>query len=474
MSTPTKALRIGIFHGKRCIEERLIRERVDRVSIGQKLGNTFVVPSSSMPAHHLLFVTNRGQIQLRLSSEMGGRISLDGDQILDLARLEQRPNTRRQEWGWEIDLDLKARGKITMGEFSLLFQFIAAPPPVQRMLPSALGGGMLAGFSTFLGGTIITAILLSGLLQIGPLFYVIMQDWPEPEGYQEIPDWYLEREAEARLEEEKELAEKQEDLEDEEGPGDGQVEETPIADSSLDEPKPTESKPKSIVNARPKTPAEAAEQRRLKKTQGRKIVGQVFGVEGGDSIGAAIASDVVGSNSYMTALDNISASDIRGPGSQGEGAGMGFGLKLGQEAGPEGDGPRLLDSQVESSHSLTQTQETKAPQERKRVDDFKVKTETKLPKGFDPGSKKDVESYLRGKKRQITGCYKRIIQKYGSQPGKLVLQFTVGTDGKVLKVKVLSDSVGNGMASCVEAKVKRWKFPALAKPTTIAKRWIFD
>ena len=46
-------------------------------------------------------------------------------------------------------------------------------------------------------------------------------------------------------------------------------------------------------------------------------------------------------------------------------------------------------------------------------------------------------------------------------------------DGKVLKVKTSVDQIGKGLAACVESKIKRWTFPKVGKPVTVAKRWVF-
>ena len=61
----------------------------------------------------------------------------------------------------------------------------------------------------------------------------------------------------------------------------------------------------------------------------------------------------------------------------------------------------------------------------------------------------------------------------GDQKGKLVVKITIGADGKVLKVKTSVDQIGKGLAACVEGKIKRWKFPKVGKPVTVAKRWVF-
>ena len=469
-NSPPKVLRLGVFQGERCIEERLLRKRID-VSIGQTLSNTFVVPASSMPKSHPLFrVDGKGDYFLLVNDRMGGRIS-QGGEVIDLTRLRQSSQARAVDGGYEVRLSNQARGKISFGEIRVLFQFVVAPPVATRMLPSALGGGALAGFSTFLGVPILIGLALSAVLQMGPLFFVMLRDWPEPEGYSEIPDWYLEREIEL-AEEEEEEEESEEEKEEEEGEGEGSGETEAVNEEIVKEqPKKKDSK-ESKSTSTPKSAAEVAAEKRMKKSRGKKIVGEVFGVEGDGSIGDSIASNIVGADSTISSLEGLTGSDIGGPGGAGSGDGLGLGLGTGGE-GSAGGEPGLKNVEGGGGNKIIGSgPETSEPAKREKAK-LKIKTDTKIPSSVASGDKKGIESIFSKKKRHIEGCYKRVIQKYGDQSGKVVVKITIGTDGKVLKVSTTVDEIGKNLSSCIEAKIKRWKFPAQDKPITVAKRWVF-
>ena len=50
--------------------------------------------------------------------------------------------------------------------------------------------------------------------------------------------------------------------------------------------------------------------------------------------------------------------------------------------------------------------------------------------------KSTMEGVFRKKKGQIEKCYRRVVQKYGKKPGKLVVKLTIGPEGKVEKVEI--------------------------------------
>jgi len=467
MSGPTavKVLRIGVFQGDRCVEERLLRKRVG-VTIGQTLSNTFVIPTSTMPASYALLTLNpQGRYILHVNDRMGGRISLGGNEVIDLTRLRNVSAATKTAAGYDVELNDSGRGKVTIGETRLLFQFVTPPSASVGMLPTALGGGALAGFSTFLGPAILIFVAMSALFQIGPLFYVMLQDWPEPEGYEDLPDWYLDQEAEAIEEEEKkEEVEDEDENKDEEGLKDDTNTEV-VEDVQV---KPEKAAVEEKKDRAPKSAEQARAEKRMRKEQGKKIIGQVFGVDGGESsLGGAIAQDIVGADAHISALSGLNAEDIGGGGGGGPTSGLGLG-----GAGDATGEPSLKSVEGGGNKIIGSGPKTAETGERAKVE-LKIKEETKIPESVAKGDKIGLESVFKSKSKQIENCYKRIIQKYGDQSGKLVVKITIGTDGKVLSVNTSVDDVGKGLAECVEAKIKRWAFPKMGKPITVAKRWVF-
>jgi hypothetical protein len=154
-----RVLRVGLFVEGRIVEERIVPRATD-VTVGSGEKATFVVPG--VPAHHALFVHGKDGYRLDLAPGMSARlVTLDGPVHLGTAGAT---SSKLDEW---------ARGKVSMGDATLLFQFVT-PPPVQPrpQLPLSVKQGLLAQIDWTL--TIIAAI--SFLLHFG-IVGQMYSDW---------------------------------------------------------------------------------------------------------------------------------------------------------------------------------------------------------------------------------------------------------------------------------------------------------
>src|SRR4051812_4649695 len=152
-----RILRIGILLGGKIVEERLIRERTS-VSIGQSMKNTFSVPVEGLPLELTLFSLEENKYSLRFLGKMDGRVST-GDQVTTLEALKARGATNQGAY-WSVPLSDTARGKLTLGDLTVLFQFVTEPPRQPRpMLPASVRGTFADRFdprlSVILGASII-------------------------------------------------------------------------------------------------------------------------------------------------------------------------------------------------------------------------------------------------------------------------------------------------------------------------------
>lgn len=135
-----KVLRIGVLQGGRIIEERVIRNR-DTVSVGTTERNTFTVSGANMPGHHELFQMAGGSYRLNFNDAMDGRIALPQG-MKTLPQLKQEGQAVKSNVGWQVPLNEQCRGKVTVGDTTFLFQFVAPPPPQPTpQLPAAIRAG---------------------------------------------------------------------------------------------------------------------------------------------------------------------------------------------------------------------------------------------------------------------------------------------------------------------------------------------
>lgn len=133
-----RILRVGVLLGGKIVEERLLRERGD-VTVGQSAKNTFSIPLENLPRQWTLFGLEDDSYVLKFLQGMDGRVS-DGQQVYTF---DQVRGGRAQQRGdhWVMPLSDQARGKVSIGDLTLLFQFVTEPPVQPRpMLPHSVRG----------------------------------------------------------------------------------------------------------------------------------------------------------------------------------------------------------------------------------------------------------------------------------------------------------------------------------------------
>lgn len=124
----TRALRIGVLLGDSLVEEKLFTGGTP-ITFGQSLRCAVSIPVDGVPYEHSLFVFDQGRLILRATSAMTGRFAA-GAQNTTLT-----PGDHVLPRG--------VRGKIAIGDATLLFQELAAAPASPRLvLPASIRGSL--------------------------------------------------------------------------------------------------------------------------------------------------------------------------------------------------------------------------------------------------------------------------------------------------------------------------------------------
>src|SRR3954452_14622729 len=181
-----KILRIGIIQGGRIVEERLVRKR-ENITIGQSAKNMFVVLSDALPRNWLLFEMSGNGYVAHFSDGMDARIAV-GNEIISLSQLKQTGKIQKRGSSWVLPLDERSRGKITLGDMTILFQFVTPPPPQPRpQLPASVRGSITSdldwAFATIAAGSFLLHLLM--------VIYLRNVDWPRKLDIEEIPDRFV-------------------------------------------------------------------------------------------------------------------------------------------------------------------------------------------------------------------------------------------------------------------------------------------
>ncbi|HEY3254256.1 MAG TPA: AgmX/PglI C-terminal domain-containing protein [Polyangiaceae bacterium] len=170
--TGPRVLRIGVVQSGRVSEERIIKQR-SHVSVGSSADNTFVLSTSAVPATFRLFELIGQDYHLNFLEHMTGRVALTAG-VSELSALKAQAE-RGPRGVYRVVLSDDARGKIVIGDTTLLFQLVPSPPvqPTAQLPLAVLRSARAIDWSTT---TIAAVSFLVHFLVLGSLY----SDWVDP------------------------------------------------------------------------------------------------------------------------------------------------------------------------------------------------------------------------------------------------------------------------------------------------------
>jgi len=429
---PLKVLRIGVLQGGKVVQERLVRPGAD-VTIGESPRNTFVVTAKGVPKSYTLFLGKGGHYQLAFTEDMDGKIALDQG-VATFAELRKKSETPRKGDTWTLALTEKSRGKVSLGELTILFQFVPAPPESARLLgatdfrPKLLDDddpvflGFLALFSA------IAAVLM---------VYVYNTDVPDLLPPEKMQDYFAELTVPEHPEKDQPDEVTPETL-------DGTI-------VKKEEPKEEDAGTKQ--KQEPKTDAEraaaeaaAAQKKRDDTIQRSKLLTAIIGTRGETSNGQMV-EDVFGEQdnkfgNLQDALQKVDGSAIAGAASiqanKGATDGSGSGdASIGDMArGTAGSGTGVETGPGTTVHG--------------RVTDTTDVSE--VEGGTEAG--KTIKKY-RG---QVQTCYEQQLKVNPNLRGRLAVVINVSA-GRVTSVEIDDNGTGDkDLETCVKTHLRAWRF----------------
>ena len=436
-----KILRIGIIQGGRIVEERLVRKR-ENITIGQSAKNMFVVPSEALPRNWLLFEASGSQYVAHFSDGMDARIAV-GNEIISLSQLKQTGKIQKKGTSWPLPLDERSRGKISLADMTILFQFVTPPPPQPRpQLPASVRGSALTGVDWFF--TTIAAI--SFLLHLILIIYLRNVDWPRKPDIEAVPDRFVQmvvKKPEEKKPEEKKVV-------DEKKP---EEEKKPEKKKGAEEEK--KAAPKHEMTEEEKAKA-AEEKARLDAERRARLAEQVkstglLKLLGAKADGDGSIADVLGKGD----VDRDQEKAFQGVG--GVGVANNNDQLRGIKSGGSGSGRVASVGGLRGGGSIAGGG-TGAAATEKKVSGV-VKSEAPAVDGeLDPAM---VAKEVRTRLGAIKACYERALKRNPNLSGKVVIHWTITQAGTVSGVDVESDTLGDAeVASCIKSLVARWRFPA--------------
>ncbi len=148
-----------------------MREHRD-ISIGQGPRNTFIISSANLPRSYKVFHEKDGSYTLNFAAGMDGRVTVGGH-VRTLGQAREMGAAKKVGDWWHLPMDGQARGKLVIGDVTLLFQFVQAPPMVPRArLPAtiqgSIGSRMDPAFTAILAGCVALAAAMWVTIQVIP------------------------------------------------------------------------------------------------------------------------------------------------------------------------------------------------------------------------------------------------------------------------------------------------------------------
>ena len=413
-SSGSKILRVGVIRDGKIIEERHIRQP-SGVTIGQDGTNTFVIPASELPASFPVFENRNGQYALLFTDRMNGRVAGKGGDF-DFAGLKSKGMVQKRGSVWALPLDESSKGKVSLGEVTLLFQFVAPPPePARIELPAEVRGTVWRSIDHLFFGILAASLFVHFA---GAACIMLSPKPPDPDlSLDELPDRFARVLVPAKPPEPEKAPEQT-----------AQVEEKKDVKKDV--------KKKDL-------PQDAAQRKAvIQQRVASKGLLKILGSAGGSGALSDVLGSGTGSGDVAAALAGARGVSVATADSVGARAGGGAGRTAGiGDVGTSGGGKVALAGKGDAK--VTGQVSTAAPE----VDSADV-------------DRAALSRYIRDRLGAIRGCYERELKRNPGLKGKVVVRFNITPAGRAGDIRIEENTLGSPeVASCIGGLMRSWIFP---------------
>ena len=423
----SKVLRLGVIRGGKIVEERVVGAR-QPVTIGSGPRNTVVVPASDLPAQVPLFSWQGDRYLLAFEEGADGRIQGPSGAV-ELGTLVAQGLALREGKGFATPVKEDQRGKLVLGEVTVLWQFVAPPREAPRpTLPREAKGNHFKSMDRLFAPLLVGSFLVHG----GAYVALANTSLPAEVTLEEIPDRYAKVLIPDRV------------------PAPPVKKEEPKAPEAKAEEKkaepkkgPEEKAPDSAEQAAARKAARAAavakavQQKGILRVlgalgpgTGRGAVADVFG-KGGDFGDVAQALSGAGGVAVATEPGGVGA---RKGGGQGGAASIG-------DLGTSGGGKVALGAKSEVHVTGTVGVE-EADVDSPDVDQARL------------------GGFVRARMSAIKACYENQLKRNPSLRGRVRIRFTILETGGLADVTAVENTLGSAeVVSCIVGTMRSWRTP---------------
>jgi TonB family protein len=438
-TTGPKVLRIGIIQAGKIVEERVIRRR-ESVTVGSSEKNHFVIHTEGMPARFELFQLVGSDYILNYTNIMTGRVGLPGG-VQDLTQMRDSGAARNAGTHFQVKINDNSRGKVVIGNTTLLFQFVV-PPTVQPrpQLPAAAR----AGFVRSIDWLFTAFMVFTFMSMFGFIVYLENADWPIDSGVSAVPDDI----AKLIFEEPTPPPEEKPEVTDD---GKEATEEAKAPDKKPDKQPAKAEEPGPEKNSPEDQQAVAEKSARIAQEAAQAAEALIVGALSSEA-GGALADVLAGGAVTGNAQDILSQAMGVGVAKSGSGG------DLRQRSGGANSGVSGLGSLARKEGT------TNAVGEGGQVTERTVKGNVKSSAGDEIGGTGEfdssvVVSLIKTRLRAIQMCYEQQLRRNPTLAGKVTIEFSIQPRGNVTDVKVKENTTGDAaVGTCVANTVSTFRF----------------
>jgi hypothetical protein len=423
-----KVLRIGVIQSGKLVQERLIPSG-ESVTVGESAKATFVFPKTGLPrAEYPIFVNRKGNYVLNFTEDMKGKIS-SGGAAVTLAKLRSDPSVANQGGSWRLALTDQDRGKVAIGDVTVLFQFVP-PPPVQAVQPlksmdfrPRLFEDDDPIFFGFLGVWAALAVIL---------LLVVWNSDPPEYTLEEMPDRFtkiiLQPEAPDTEIEEPETEEETDEV--------GEPAETA----------PAEPEPEPETPSEPRTAEEKAadEQQQIEALKEKSLLLKMLTTRSEHGVGTAEDAFAEGDGGLAdldSALAGVSGVEMA--------SGENGGIRGGTGTTEDADIGAVAQAGGGSSELAGVKTEIKGSVKGGTVDAADL-----------PDADK-IKTIIGRNQGALTYCYEQRLRQNPSLSGRVEVEWAI-RQGRPAGISIFANSTGDSeFATCIKGKIARWKFDGI-------------
>ncbi len=453
-------LRIGLVH-----EDRLLSDQVfhgDRaVTIGVGAKSTIALPDVEYKGGDAIFRAQKNSTSFKVHLPKGSdfRLALEGQPVVTLQEaLQKKLAVLASDGGVEFQLPLKARGRATLGPYTLLFQVVRQSitvPAVPRKSLLAQVAGPLISDSTWSLSFLIAIVLVGSIVGQALLFRSTTGRFlAKQQGEEELTHTTFEVE----------VMEKEEEKKEEEKPTvDVRTDEVKkIAEEKEKKDEKRKAEPKA---AKPESTGKTVDPEEAKRNARAAV--QKTTIAGAFGAGATTKLFAVGEGDDGTVVAKTFGG-TGGDGSEGAG-GPGSGLKLAASGGGGGTIEKVKGGAKGFGDRTADSTKVEAKKEEAIV---KIKLSSGGVEGGEGESRGEVGKVISRKNSAVQQCYERALRDNPEEGGKVKVSFTVGTAGTVTDVSVSGAS--GGFSDCIKNKFMAIRgLPILASPQSFNQSYVF-